>query len=131
MNTTPTQVQHPWRTTLRTVVWLVVGVVVSIPTIWPIIVEETSRNGLTISPAVQGAVAWAVALIVTVTAIVQRVVLIPGVAAVIEKVPGLAPQPAADPVPQRAVTPAPVAPSVTANADGTITVDPGTAAPGK
>lgn len=118
MNTTPTQVQHPWRTTARTVVWMILGVVVSIPMIWPIVLDEASRTGLTIPDSTKAAAAWLVALIVMVTGVVQRVVLVPRIAAIVAKIPGLSPAPPSAPEPQHAL---PAEPSVTANANGTVT----------
>ena len=88
---TPTQVQHPWRTTARTVVWIIIGVLVSIPTIWPIVLEESAKVGLAIPDSVKAAIAYAVTVIVVIIAIVQRVVLLPRVAAIIAKIPGLSP----------------------------------------
>jgi hypothetical protein len=105
--TTPTQVLHPWRTTLRTIVWLLIALVPTIPTLWAIVQDEAAKAGLTIPPDVAVAVAAGVAVVVTVVGVVQRVVLIPAVAAIVAKIPGLNPAPA--PVPKYAIAdPGPV-----------------------
>lgn len=114
--TTPTQVLHPWRTTLRTIVWLVIALAPSVPTVWAIVQDEVTKAGLTLPPGLAAVVAVGVAVIVAIVGIVQRVVLIPAVAEWVAKVPGLSPTPKPDAVPQRAVEP-----SATANADGTVT----------
>jgi len=98
MLTTPTQVLHPWRTTLRTIVWLVIALLPTVPTLWAIVQDEVTKAGLTLPPAFAASVGIGVAVIVTVVGIVQRVVLIPAVAAIIAKIPGLNPSPViADP----------------------------------
>lgn len=116
--TTPTQVLHPWRTTLRTIVWLVIALAPSVPTVWAIVQDEVTKAGLTLPPGLAAVVAVGVAVIVAIVGIVQRVVLIPAVAAWVAKIPGLSPAPKPEAEPQRAL---PVEPSTTANADGTIT----------
>jgi len=103
MITTPTQVLHPWRTTLRTIVWLLIGLAPTIPTLWAIAQDEASKAGVALPPDVVAAVAGAVAVLVTVVGVVQRAVLIPQVAAVVAKIPGLNPAP--DPEPRRAIDP--------------------------
>jgi glucose dehydrogenase len=118
---TPTQIQHPWRTTARTVVWMILGVIVSIPMIWPIVLDEASKAGLTIPDGAKAAAAWLVALIVMVTGVVQRVVLIPRIAAIVAKIPGLSPAPVPDPEPQHAF---PAEKSTTAG-DNRIVYEPG------
>jgi len=94
MLTTPTQVLHPWRTTLRTIVWLVIALAPTVPTLWAIVQDEVTKAGLTVPPNVAAAVAGGVAVLVAVVGIVQRVVLIPAVAAIVAKIPGLNPAPA-------------------------------------
>ena len=92
MNTS-TQVQHPWRTTLRTIVWLLIALAPTVPTLWAIVQDEVTKAGLVIPDNVAAVVAYGVALIVAVVGIVQRVVLIPAVAALIAEIPGLSPAP--------------------------------------
>lgn len=117
MMTTSTQVQHPWRTTLRTIVWLLIALAPTIPTLWAIVQDEVSKAGLTLPPGLSAAVAVGVAVIVAVVGVVQRVVLIPAVAEWVAKIPGLDPAPA--PVPKYAIEVEPQ--SATANADGSVT----------
>lgn len=90
---TPTQVQYPWRTTLRTVVWVVLALVAVIPSAWAIICDELMKAGLTIPAGLEYRIGVVVALCVAASAIVQRLVLLPGVAALIAKIPGLSPTP--------------------------------------
>jgi hypothetical protein len=125
MNTTPTQVQHPWRTTARTVVWMILGVVVSIPMVWPIVLDEATKAGLTIPDGTKAAAAWLVALIVMVTGVVQRVVLVPRIAAIVAKIPGLSPTPAAASEPQHAI----LSEKSTTAGGGKIVYEPGTGDP--
>lgn len=94
---TSTQVQHPWRTTLRTIVWLLIALAPTVPTLWAVVQDEVTKAGLTIPENVAAVVAYGVALIVAVVGIVQRVVLIPAVAALIAKIPGLSPAPLTSP----------------------------------
>ena len=124
MNTTSTQVQHPWRTTLRTIVWLLIALVPTVPTLWGIVQDEVTKAGLTLPPNLAATVGIGVAIIVTVVGIVQRAVLIPGVSAVIAKIPGLSPTPLV--IPGEVVGPVidVVTPSTTAGAD-VIVHDPG------
>ena len=91
---TPTQVAHPWRTTLRTIVWLLIGLAPTVPALWSIIEDEVTKAGLTLPPAFAASVGIGIAVIVAVVGIVQRIVLIPGVADIIAKIPGLNPVPA-------------------------------------
>jgi hypothetical protein len=115
MNPTSTQVQHPWRTTLRTIVWLLIGLAPTIPTLWAIVQDEMTKAGIVIPENIAASIAVGVGVIVAVVGIVQRIVLIPGVAAIIAKIPGLSPTPPVEP--KYAI----VEPSTTANADGTVT----------
>ena len=101
LTTTPTQVLHPWRTTLRTIVWLLIALAPTIPTLWAIVQDEVTKAGLTLPPNVAAAIAVGVAVLVAVVGIVQRCVLIPAVAALVAKIPGLNPAP--DPAPQHAL----------------------------
>jgi hypothetical protein len=126
MLTTPTQVLHPWRTTLRTIVWLVIALAPTVPTLWAIVVDEVTKAGLTLPPAFAASVGIGIAVIVAVVGIVQRVVLIPAVAAIIATIPGLNPSPA---IPAPAVIALVPAASVTANADGSVTSVPADGTP--
>jgi len=114
--TTPTQVLHPWRTTLRTIVWLIIALAPTVPTLWAIVVDEVTKAGLTLPPSLAASIAVGVAVLVAVVGIVQRVVLIPAVAAIIAKIPGLNPAPVipgeivgpvVDTVPRHAANPIP------------------------
>lgn len=130
MNTS-TQVQHPWRTTLRTVVWVVLAVVAVVPGAWAIVQDEVTKAGLVIPAGVATRIAFGVAVCVAVTAIVQRLVLLPRIAELIAKIPGLAPAPVTA-EPKRAIEPATPLYSahiegqvVTGYTDGTKTTEPG------
>ena len=123
---TPTQVQHPWRTTLRTIVWLLIALAPTVPTLWAIVQDEVTKAGLTIPENVAAVVAYGVALIVAVVGVVQRVVLIPAVAALIAKIPGLSPSPVV--IPGEVVGPVVdvVTPSPSTTVEkGITTYDPG------
>jgi hypothetical protein len=103
--TPSTQVAYPWRTTLRTIVWLVVAFAVVVPGVWAIVQDELAKAGLSLPENVSAAVTAGVAVVAVILAIVQRVVLIPQVAAIIAKVPGLSPTPPALPAPAEPVGP--------------------------
>lgn len=90
---TPTQVSYPWRTTLRTVVWIVIGLVAVVPGAWAIVKDEVVKAGLTIPAGIEARIGVVVALCVAASAIVQRLALVPKVAELIAKIPGLSPAP--------------------------------------
>ena len=78
----PTQVKYPWRAALRTVLAYVVAAGIVEPVVWAI-AQDTL--GPYLSPQVITAVAWAVGLIVAVSAFVTRVIAIPQVNAWLTK----------------------------------------------
>ena len=128
MLTTPTQVLHPWRTTLRTIVWLLIALAPTVPTLWAIVEDEVTKAGLTLPPNVTAAIAVGVGVLVAVVGIVQRCVLIPAVAALVAKIPGLNPSPVI--IPGEVVGPVvdTVTPSTTAIPGATV-FDPGNGQP--
>lgn len=117
-----TQVQYPWRTTFRTVMWLVLALLLSAPVIWPIIQEEATKAGYDLP---QG-VAWVVGILIVAVTVVQRVVLLPPVAAAIAKIPGFSPVPhhkAPDPSSAQVTTDSPPTP-ITYESDAPVHVKP-------
>lgn len=88
----PTQVKYPWRAALRTVLAYVVAAGIVVPMVWAI-AQDTL--GPYLSPQVITAVAWAVGLIVAVSAFVTRVIAIPKVNAWLTKL-GVGATPAPD-----------------------------------
>lgn len=70
----PTQVQYPWRATLRTVLAAVIGAGVVLPAAYAIFAEQL---GAYLPPDVLAGIAWTVALLVAVSGVVTRVMAIP------------------------------------------------------
>lgn len=78
----PTQVANPWRATLRTVVAVLVGLVLALPTVNLILVaiaDELARSGVDLPAWVTAAINGAIAAVALVSGVVTRVLAIPGV----------------------------------------------------
>ena len=88
----PTQVKYPWRAAARTALAYLVAAGIVVPMVWAI-AQDTL--GPYLSPQVITAVAWAVGLIVAVSAFVTRVIAIPKVNAWLTKL-GVGATPAPD-----------------------------------
>lgn len=88
----PTQTQYPWRAALRTALAYIVAAGIVVPMVWAI-AQDTL--GPYLSPEVITAAAWAVGLIVAVSAFVTRVIAIPKVNAWLTKL-GVGATPAPD-----------------------------------
>ena len=88
----PTQVQHPWRATLRTGVAVLLGLAVVLPAIWAIIGDELAMAGWVIPEPVSVVVATVIAAVVAAASVVTRIMAIPQVSDWLTKV-GLGPAP--------------------------------------
>ena len=88
----PTQVQHPWRATLRTGVAVLLGLAVVLPAIWAIIGDELAMAGWVIPEPVSVVVATVIAAVVAAASIITRIMAIPQVSDWLTKV-GLGPAP--------------------------------------
>ena len=80
---TSTQQQHPWRTTLRTVVWYVVAILAVIPAAVPII---TDQLGPYIGQRVVSSLGWVAGLSAALLGAVQRIVLLTPVATLLDRI---------------------------------------------
>lgn len=92
---TPTQVANPGRATLRTVVAVIVGLIVALPTINSILLvvqdELTKQTDFTIPAWVWLVINIALGVIALITGLITRILAIPGVNEWIKAhVPGLA-----------------------------------------
>lgn len=78
-----TQVAHPWRATVRTLFAAAVGAILTValivPAVWPIVVEELARQGLALPEQVTRVAGLVVAIAAALTAIVTRVMALPGI----------------------------------------------------
>ncbi len=88
----PTQLAHPWRATVRTVLAVVVGLAVALPAVWSIVVDELAKQNVTVPDTVQAVAGAVVAGCVVLIGVVQRVALIPQVADILHRW-GLGPTP--------------------------------------
>ena len=89
---TPTQVQHPWRATLRTGVAVLLGILVTIPLVWAIIGDELAAVGWTIPEPVSVVVATVITAVVVAASVVTRIMAIPQVSDWLTRL-GLGPAP--------------------------------------
>lgn len=88
----PTQVVHPWRATIRTVISVLLGIILTVPPGWAILSDEMAKQGLTLPDSVQATVVAVVAVCLILTGTVQRLILIPRVADWVHSL-GLGPTP--------------------------------------
>lgn len=88
----PTQIQHPWRATIRTMLATAFAFVLIVPAVWAVVLDELARQGIVIPDQVQAVSAGVVAGCLALTGIIQRVALIPGVAALLHRI-GVGPTP--------------------------------------
>ena len=88
----PTQIQHPWRATLRTVLAAIIGIIVTLPPAWSIVQEEVAKAGLILPAWLTQALTLAAIICVVIIAVVQRIIVLPAVSAALTKI-GLGPAP--------------------------------------
>ncbi len=88
--TIATQVAHPWRATARTALAAGLGAILTVativPLVWPIIVEEVARQGLTIPQQVSAVAAVVVAISAALTAITTRLMALPAIDGLLGKI---------------------------------------------
>lgn len=92
----PTQLRHPWRTTVRTLAWYAVALLGAAALGGPVIAEQL---GGYLGPRVVEALVWFAGLSAALLALVQRLALLAPVAAILARVglgTGKEPQPEAD-----------------------------------
>ena len=87
-----TQVEHPWRATVRTGVAVLLGLAVVLPAVWAIIGAELASAGWTIPEPVSVVVATVIAAVVAAASIITRVMAIPQVSDWLTRL-GLGPTP--------------------------------------
>ena len=88
-----TQVAYPWRAAIRTFVAVLVGLGITTPIVWAIILEETAKAGLVIPPSVGNVVGAGLAILAVIVGVVTRVMAIPTVNDVLTKVLDLGAKP--------------------------------------
>lgn len=84
-----TQSQHPARTVLRTLVQVGIPLALAVPIVWQIITSELERNGVAVPDqlaAVMGAIILGIGIV---TAVVTRIMAIPAVNDLLQRIPGL------------------------------------------
>ena len=91
----PTQVAHPWRATMRTLLAILLGVGIVAPVAWLIVREELERQQLTLPPGVVAAVAYGLAVLAVITSSITRIMAIPQVSDLLTRV-GIGPTPNPD-----------------------------------
>ena len=74
-----TQVAYPWRAAIRTSIAFLVGLGITMPLIWAIILEETSKAGVVIPASVGNVVSAGLAILAVVVGVVTRIMAIPSV----------------------------------------------------
>ena len=80
-----TQVKYPWRAAIRTTIAVLVGLGITTPLIWAIILEETAKAGVVIPASVGNVVSAGLAILAVVVGVVTRVMAIPSVNDVLTK----------------------------------------------
>ena len=88
----PTQVQHPWRATLRTGLAVLLGILVTIPLVWAIIGDELAAVGWAVPEPWAAIIAAIVTGCVVAASAITRIMAIPLVSDWLTKV-GLGPAP--------------------------------------
>ena len=91
----PTQIAHPWRATMRTLLAILLGVGIVAPVAWLIVREELERQQLTLPPGVVAAVAYGLAVLAVITSSITRVMAIPQVSDLLTRV-GIGPTPSTE-----------------------------------
>ena len=91
----PTQVAHPWRATVRTLLAVILGVGIVAPVAWLIVREELERQQLTLPPGVVAAVAYGLAVLAVITSSITRIMAIPQVSDLLTRA-GIGPTPNTD-----------------------------------
>ena len=91
----PTQVAHPWRAAVRTMLAVLLGVGIVAPVAWLIVSEELERQQLTLPPGVTAAVAYGLAVLAVITASITRIMAIPQVSDLLTRA-GIGPTPNTD-----------------------------------
>lgn len=77
--TTPTQVAHPWRATLRTILQALVAALVVLPLAVPVITDWIAENPGLLPTEVAAGVTAAGAAVVAIAGLVARLMAVPGV----------------------------------------------------
>ena len=90
-----TQVQHPWRATVRTVLAVVLALGLVVPAAWAILGDELVRAGLVLPEPVVQTVGWLLAILAVVTGTITRIMAIPQVADWMTRI-GVGPTPNTD-----------------------------------
>ena len=91
----PTQVAHPWRATVRTLLAVLLGVGIVAPIAWLIVREELERQQLVLPPGVVAAVAYGLAVLAVITSSITRIMAIPQVSDLLTRA-GIGPTPNTD-----------------------------------
>ena len=91
----PTQVAHPWRAAVRTMLAVILGVGIVAPVAWLIVSEELERQQLVLPPGVTAAVAYGLAVLAVITASITRIMAIPQVSDLLTRA-GIGPTPNTD-----------------------------------
>ena len=89
---TPTQVEHPWRATLRTGVAVLLGLAVVLPAIWAIIGDELAAVGWAVPEPWAAIIAAVVTGCVVASSAITRIMAIPQVSDWLTRL-GLGPTP--------------------------------------
>lgn len=76
----PTQVAHPWRATVRTVIAYLLAAGIVVPAAWAIVGDELAKAGLILPPEVVAAVASVLAVLAVITGALTRIMALPRVA---------------------------------------------------
>lgn len=91
----PTQIAHPWRATVRTIIAVVLALGLVVPAAWAILGDELVRAGLVLPEPVVQVVAWLLAVLAVVTGTITRIMAIPQVADWMTRI-GVGPAPKED-----------------------------------
>ena len=88
----PTQVQHPWRATVRTGVDVLLGILVTTPLVWAIIGDELAAVGWAVPEPWAAIIAAVVTGCVVASSAITRIMAIPAVSDVLTRL-HLGPEP--------------------------------------
>lgn len=76
-----TQVQYPWRATVRTILAYLLAAGLVVPIAWGIVVDELAEHGLVLPDGAVQVVGYLLAVLAVVTGAITRIMAIPQVAA--------------------------------------------------
>ena len=119
----PTQVQHPWRATLRTGLAVLLGILVTIPLVWAIIGDELAAVGWAVPEPWAAIIAAIVTGCVVAASAITRIMAIPAVSDVLTRL-HLGPEPLTVPgevVPGAGTPPAELVPAAEHVTDRDVT----------